>query len=79
MLPNGASITIEYVNEEIPETNRNMALFVADRIKWPMIVRTRNRGSNDIKRNARVKEIKKHFYRSKDSNGRTRHMACNDG
>jgi len=44
ILPNGKSINIDYVDKEVPDSEHNTAFFNADRIKWPIIIRTRKKG-----------------------------------
>ncbi|MBO0961789.1 tRNA lysidine(34) synthetase TilS [Neobacillus sp. MM2021_6] len=43
-LPNGRSIRIDYIEGEIPAAKENIALFNADLIKWPIFIRTREKG-----------------------------------
>ncbi|WHY77700.1 tRNA lysidine(34) synthetase TilS [Neobacillus sp. WH10] len=44
LLPNGRSIRIDYFDWEFPDAEHNTAFFNADRIKWPIIIRTRKKG-----------------------------------
>lgn len=43
-LPSGGSIRIEYLNREISAVNPHMAFFHRDKLKWPIIIRTRKNG-----------------------------------
>ncbi len=43
-LPNGSRIELHYVDQEIPQDCSNIAVFAADDIKWPIIIRTRKTG-----------------------------------
>ncbi|MGG3468380.1 tRNA lysidine(34) synthetase TilS [Neobacillus pocheonensis] len=43
-LPSGGSIRIEYLDREFAAVNSYMAFFYKDKLKWPIIIRTRNNG-----------------------------------
>ncbi|WP_066074036.1 tRNA lysidine(34) synthetase TilS [Neobacillus soli] len=60
-LPDGGSIRIDYVGQEIPDTHPYIALFNVDCIKWPIIIRTRETGDRmtlkGMRGSKKVKEI----------------------
>jgi tRNA(Ile)-lysidine synthase len=43
-LPHGGSIKLEYIEEELPITTPYTAVFNADKVKWPIIIRSRKMG-----------------------------------
>ncbi|WP_040206603.1 tRNA lysidine(34) synthetase TilS [Neobacillus jeddahensis] len=44
VLPTGESISINFIDEGISDTRHNTAVFNTNRIKWPIIIRTRKKG-----------------------------------
>jgi len=69
-LPNGASIVIEYVDNELPNRNSYQAVFPAKGVKWPLIIRSRKNGDRiSLKGMQGSKKIKDIFIDEK-----VRHM-----
>jgi tRNA(Ile)-lysidine synthase len=67
-LPNFRTLTMEYVNSTTYVVNSNIALFQADKIKLPLIVRTRKNGDRmSLKGMDGTKKIKDIFIDSKIS------------
>ncbi|WP_042354645.1 tRNA lysidine(34) synthetase TilS [Bacillus rubiinfantis] len=65
-LPNGARIQITCTNQEISQPRSKVALFAADRIKWPIIIRTRKTGDRmTVKGMQGTKKLKDIFINQK--------------
>ncbi|QCJ40503.1 tRNA lysidine(34) synthetase TilS [Bacillus sp. S3] len=60
-LPNGRSISIELLESDMSDDKRHTALFNADRIHWPIIIRSRKKGDRmtlkGIKGSKKLKDI----------------------
>ena len=61
ILPNGRSLSIDYAERGIPAAKENTAFFNAERVKWPILVRTREKGDRmtvkGIKGTKKLKDI----------------------
>lgn len=61
LLPRKGSISIEYLDRAIPDAGPHTALFNADRIKWPIWIRTRKTGDRmtlkGMKGTKKIKDI----------------------
>ncbi|EKN70330.1 tRNA(Ile)-lysidine synthetase [Neobacillus bataviensis LMG 21833] len=66
ILPNGRSFRIDIVESEIPFAKENTALFNTERIKWPILIRTREKGDRmTLKGTQGTKKLKDIFIDQK--------------